>query len=386
LLAGGIFFAVAFLPLQLEAEPYTQQVALGDLDGDGDLDAVLANTMRLLPHADNKILYNAGSGRFSDGGQPIGQGGTSVALLDVNGDGNLSVVIGGMMGVSVYRNSSIRFTPRNITVSRTPESGASQWYLQAGDLNGDGFGDVLMAGCCGIGLSTGPGEMEWIAPANRVLLGSEEGLRDSGQALGVRGSQAVALGDLDGDGHLDAFVGNTQSNEEDVHNDETNEVWFNDGDGNFSESGQLLGSQRTYAVALGDVDGDGDLDALVGNEGADELWLNDGDGRFVLSHQSWSKRHTLSVFLVDLDGDGDLDAVTAHQVSGSFAWWRQGIIWWNDGSGRFTRGDQRVRFRPNGALAVGDINGDGWPDIVTGALDEVTIWWNDGNGRFQKSS
>lgn len=382
LLAGGVFFTAAFLPLQLEAEPYTQQIVLGDLNGNGHLDAVLANTRRLLPNADNNILYNDGHGRFSDSGQPIGQGGTSVTLLDMDGDGRLEVVIGGMMGVTVYRQNNGRFSPRSLAVSHTPESGASQWYLQAGDLNGDGFGDVFLAGCCGIGLSTGPGEMEWIVPANRVLLGSSAGLVDSGQKLGARGSQAIALGDLNGNGYLDAFVGNTQSNSRSLRNDEPNEVWFNDGDGHFSDSGQLLGTQRTYAVTLGDVNGNGYLDALVGNEGADELWLNDGNGRFTLSDQLWSGRTTLSVFLVDLDGDGALDAVTTHQISGSFAWWRQVLIWWNDGSGRFARDDQGIRFRPNGALAVGDVNGDGRPDLVIGALDEVTVWLNEGNGRF----
>jgi hypothetical protein len=181
---------------------------------------------------------------------------------------------------------------------------------------------------------------------------------------------------VDGDGDLDAFVGNTQSNE----------VWLNDGDGNFSNSGQLLGQQRTYAVALGDVDGDGDMDALVGNDGADELWLNDGHGRFNHNNQSWSKRHTLAVFFSDLDGDGDLDAVTGHQVTSSFAWWRQGIVWWNDGSGLFTQSDQRIRYRPNAALAIGDVNNDGMPDIVSGALDNATVWLNDGNGRFRMGS
>ena len=387
LLAGGYFSVAVFLPMQLEAEPYTRQVALGDIDGDGDLDAVLANTMRLLPKADNRILYNDGSGRFSDNHQTVGMGGTSVVLLDSDTDGDLDVLLGGMMGGSEFSNDNNgRFIRKDFAALQTPESGASQFYFQVGDLNKDGFSDVFLAGCCGIGISRWPEEMEWVAPVNRVLLGSDSGLVDSRQQLGTRGSKAVDLGDLDGDGDLDAFVGNTQTHGESVSNSEANEVWLNDGDGNFSNSGQLLGQQPTYAVALGDVDGDGDLDALVGNEGADELWLNDGLGRFNHSNQSWSKRHTLAVFFSDLDGDGDLDAVTGHQVTSSFAWWRQGIVWWNDGSGLFTQGDQRIRYRPNAALAIGDVNDDGMPDIVSGALDYATVWLNDGNGRFRMGS
>ncbi len=233
----------------------------------------------------------------------------------------------------------------------------------------------------GISNDPTPGQMRWVPAANRVLFGSETRLVDSGQALGTAGSEAIDLGDLDGDGDLDAFVGNTQGNGEVMQNNLPNEVWLNDGSGQFSDSGQKLGQQRTYAVALGDVDGDGDLDALVGNEGADELWLNEGDGRFTLSAQRWSQRITLTVALVDMDGDGDLDAVTGHELTSSFAWWRQGIIWWNDGRGHFTKGPT-IRYRPNGALAVGDVNGDGLPDLVVGELDEVKVWLNEGNGRF----
>ena len=384
LLVGCGGFLAVFLPLQLEAEPYTQQAALGDVDGDGDLDVLLANTRRLIPDADNVLLLNDGNGRFTPSGQPVGSGSSSALFLDINGNGDLDILLGGFGGLVVYGNRGngrFSYLGLRFPTLEAPESGINTSFLQAGDLNGDGLMDMFVAGCCGMGISTAPGEGRWVPAANRVLWGNQDGLAESGQALGTAGSEAIALGDLDGDGDLDAFVGNTQGNGEVLQNGLPNEVWLNDGRGQFSDSGQKLGQQRTYAVALGDVDGNGDLDALVGNEGADELWLNDGNGRFTLSSQSWSQRRTLTVFLVDLDGDDHLDAVTGHELATGFAWWRQGIIWWNDGSGHFTQG-QTIRYRPNGALAVGDVNGDGWPDLLVGELDTVKVWLNEGNGRF----
>ncbi len=389
LLAGCIFLGAVFLPLQLEAEPYTQQVALGDVDGDGDLDALLANTRRLIPNADNALFMNDGNGRFSPTEQPVGSGSTSAVLLDMDKDGDLDILLGGMGGpVALGNKGGGRFLNLSFPVQgmQSPESGINTSFMQVGDLNADGLTDVFVAGCCGIGISNEPtpGQMRWVPAANRVLWGSEDRLVDSGQALGTSGSEAIDLGDVDGDGDLDAFVGNTQGNGEDFQNNLPNEVWFNDGTGRFSDSGQRLGRQRTYAVVLGDVNGDGDIDALVGNEEADELWLNDGNGRFSRSVQVWSQRRTLTVALVDLDGDGDLDALTGHELTSSFAWWRQGIIWWNDGSGHFTEDSQHIRYRPNGALAVADVNGDQLPDIVVGELDKVTVWLNEGNGRFSQ--
>ena len=99
-------------------------------------------------------------------------------------------------------------------------------------------------------------------------------LTDSGQALGNEISVAVTLGDLDGDGDLDAFVAN-------VYN-APNRVLLNDGLGNFSDSGQSLGNGSSYDVSLADIDGDGDLDAFVANRStaSDRVWLNDGTGTF----------------------------------------------------------------------------------------------------------
>ena len=72
------------------------------------------------------------------------------------------------------------------------------------------------------------------------------------------------LGDLDGDGDLDAFVANAQVSS---GTGEPNRVWLNDGDGNFSDNGQALGDSPSLGISLGDLDGDGDLDAFVANAG-----------------------------------------------------------------------------------------------------------------------
>ena len=74
---------------------------------------------------------------------------------------------------------------------------------------------------------------------------------DSMQTLGNNNSLAVALGDLDGDGDLDAMVANYN---------QPNTVWTNDGTGTFTNSGQTLGISGSNSIALGDLDGDGDLD------------------------------------------------------------------------------------------------------------------------------
>ena len=85
--------------------------------------------------------------------------------------------------------------------------------------------------------------------------------------MGTANSFGVVFGDVDGDGDLDAMVTNAS---------QANVVWLNNGSGTFTDSGQTLGTADSRGVVFGDVDGDGDLDAMVTNFGqANVVWLND---------------------------------------------------------------------------------------------------------------
>ena len=116
---------------------------------------------------------------------------------------------------------------------------------------------------------------------NKVWLNDGSGtFTDSGQSLGAANSWGAAMGDVDDDGDLDAFVTNTSASK--TGGGQGNKVWINDGNGNFTDSGQSLGAARSQSVFLGDVDDDGDLDAFVPNGDytndyqANKVWINEG--------------------------------------------------------------------------------------------------------------
>ena len=185
----------------------------------------------------------------------------------------------------------------------------------------------------------------------------------------------VALGDLDGDGDLDAVFANMHTR---------SEVWMNDGAGVFRNAYRNIGSEA-HGVGIGDLDGDGDLDLLMtpaSNSESSRIYLNDGVGGFtVAAHDLGDTTITANcVSLFDVEGDGDLDAGIYY-----FENQRQSRLYLNDGTGHFTSTDLRLP----GLAIWGDIDEDG--DIDAVCLQHAQngsgykVFLNTGNIEFEES-
>ena len=365
-------FAFQMPPLFIENRnlPFSVQTsyaaALGDLDGDGDLDAFIGNT-DYYGNPENTIWLNDGNGLLADSGQRLGSSFTwSLALGDLDGDGDLDAFAANSevwdpQPNKVWLNDGYGHYTDNGQILGNSVSRA----VALGDLDGDGDLDAFVANG-----DPGHGGGE----PNAVWLNNGSGqFTDSGQALGKAVSRDVALGDLDGDGDLDAFIANGDS--ERVFS-EANKVWLNNGYALFTDSGQNLGASISQAVVLGDLDEDGDLDAFVANGGQDmvdgqpdRLWLNSGSALFTDSGHLMGNDSSFGAAIGDLYADGHLDIFVAAYHGGN-------RVWLNDGAANLTLSDPGFAAESAADVTLGDIDGDGDIDaLVANAIGRDNRLW-----------
>ena len=341
----------------------TFEVVAGDVDGDGDLDLAVGN------HTGQNVVYlGDGDGTFVTTGNNFGPGGGqtwTVQFGDVDGDGDLDVA-------SAEYNSQNRvyFGDGDGTFDTTNTNYGTgidkTVQVLLGDLDGDGDLD-LVGGTYTL--------------QNVVYMGDGDGSFDTTShnfGTGTDNTRALALGDVDGDGDLDLFVGNNAAQ---------NVVYLGDGDGTFDTTSNNFGtgSDATIDLTLGDVDGDGDLDLIAGNAAAQQsvVYIGDGDGTFdTTSHNiAASALGTYAVRLGDVDGDGDLDLAAGNYGS-------QDVVYLGDGDGTFdtTSRNLGTGSEQTSTGSLGDLDGDGDLDIVVGSRNQQNVVYLNNETAFSLSS
>ena len=333
-------------------------VALGDIDGDGDLDMLTANS-------DNNavaILLNNGNGSFSGnmlvavGNYPFG-----VVTADVDGDGDLDLLAANKrdqtVSIRLNNGSGLFSGSQNVNVGSDPHG------LALGDVDGDGDLDLatanVNAGTVSVRLNNGSGTF---SGTYDVSVG--------------RTPQRVALGDVDSDGDLDLLTAN-------FNNMGTVSVRLNNGNGIYSGSQEVSVGTYPYGVALGDVDNDGDLDLFTFSFvfiGSISVRLNDGNGNFSGNQDVWAGNFPSCMALGDADGDGDLDVLVATSYGLELT------VYYNSGQGQFIRSQGvgvATGLSPY-SITMGDVDGDGDLDALvanwTSVGGNVSVRLNGGTG------
>ncbi len=336
--AGGFGGFATPVPLSTGDGPH--DVAVGDIDGDGDPDLVAANHW-----ADTlRVLINSGGGTLAAAGTYATVNGVqSVALGDIDGDGRLDVA-----SVGEYSQSEVSVRLNNghggFGAETRYATGPGPRCVAMGDLDGDGFADVAVAnrddGTLSRYLSNGDGTLQpqvtfflGGAPHGRMELADLDGaagldvvnvswgtnevkvLYNLGQgAFGPPASYPVgempfdlALADFNGDGHLDITTANFW--------DGTVSVLLGSGEGTFAPGPLIdVAASNIEGVVAGDFDRDGHDDIVVING----LWslvhvvIGNGDGTFQDPFDDDAGGMQRAIAAADFDGDGDLDVTLAH--------------------------------------------------------------------------
>ena len=319
-------------------------VKLGDFDGDGDLDALLANSYLLT----NQGGAEGGTeGTFVSsqitGGIAYAQG---LAVGDIDSDGDLDAFYANWSNTAnelfINQGGAQGGTQGQFVIStETAGGGSHSRDVALGDIDGDGDLDAVIAND---------------TSSNQLLINDGTG-SFSLSSIAAAVSQTsivtsdVIIADLNADGYLDVVFANSSGQ---------NELLINNGSGSFFASVLAGGTYNSTAVVSGDLDGDGDLDLIIANNGtANQVLFNQGSPfvSFVASNISGSNGDSTDIALADIDGDGDLDAIITNNGWSSNAEKNQLLI--NDGSGNFTVSDLAGDGNPSNSIAFGDLDGSG---------------------------
>jgi len=378
-------------PVSFNATNHAEKIAAADVNGDGILDVVVGETVDIGPLATLAVMINTGDGNFAApviyDAAPGGRfGSTAVALADLDNDGDVDLIGGGLYengsidngAVTIRRNNGNgTFGAAEIILFTNPNFVSQPKEITTGFLNGDGFADIVAA-----------------VPSGRAIEGfvvvNSNGSGGFNTPVYYEASQQtfdVAVVDLDKDGHGDVITVANSSAAVTVHK--------NLGNGSFPVLTRYEVASLSDAVESADIDNDGDIDIvvngvvdIVSNDGVVKILKNNGNGTFAPAIDYTPTRTFGDMKLRDINGDGFLDLVLAPNACCSPYHFGTAL---NLGNGTFAPTVVTEVFScGDGTIDAADLDGDGDLDIVLteeetcfGSTDNhIFIFRNDGNQNF----
>lgn len=340
-----------------------RRIELADIDADADLDLIALGqgTLVMLGNGDGSFVIERGS-RATEWTR-------QVMLGDVDGDDVDDLVTADAISLSAYQgDGSGDFGSRVLTpLSEEPRSAF------AADLDADRFVDVVIT------TAAGASSADYALRHVSVLRGIGDGYFTAAEPVAGLVATDIAHGDIDEDGHVDLAAL--------VVEPARLEIYAGDGVGGLASIGGFQVGRRTGTPFLLDADGDGHLDLITVDRERTEafVWLGNGDATFGAPRAVAIDDDATEVVAADFDDDGFSDLAFLLWSTHSFS------LRFGNGKGSFV---ERPGFPPVpcGALsnaAVADFDADGAPDIVYIAEPynsydvNVTILPGDGRGRFR---
>jgi hypothetical protein len=341
--------------------PRAGWIAAGDLNDDGHLDLVTNSGTILLGKGDGTFHKVAGFFDPTDS--------TSVVVADFNGDGKPDLAVGNnasFMVCVLLGNGRAKFqSPSDYIL---PEYAGA---VAVGDFNKDGNQDLAVATTSAIYILLGNGKGSFEPPVSA----------NAGTSPGF-----IAVGDFNRDGNLDLAVTNLGQ----PRVPSTVSILLGKGDGTFQAPVSYDVGINPFEVVAADFNRDGKLDLAVANQvsGTVSILIGNGDGTFqpAVNHSVPVGVNGSAAALAsgDLNGDGDRDLVvgvsTYDQSPPASV-----VILLGNGDGSFRTPVAYSLASPCNSIGttIGDLNGDGIPDLVVAGVPCVSVLLGNGDGTFQ---
>jgi hypothetical protein len=342
-LGNGKFEAPVYYPVQY-TQPYS--VTLAHLRGPRLVDLVFGLNSGI------SVLLNQGKGTFEDANWTSVPGsGNCGAAADFNGDGIGDLAVPTNSGIVILLGTGNANAPFS-TGTTLPLS--SPGCPIAGDVNGDGIPDILV----GAGSLGGVG----------VYLGNGDGTFRQAGVIPAGPANVLVLGDFNHDGKPDLATS-------------SNLLALGNGDGTFQTPVTLVANPPPNGfgwIAAGDMNNDGWTD-IVATEADPQFYiyvlLNDQHGGFTTATSVKPVGEAFTAMVADLNGDGNLDVVYENGEAG---------VYLGDGQGGLKPGQSNIAYPGPDSLPaqIGDVNGDGIPDLILPADGSIGIAIGTGKGTF----